>query len=75
MKKVLYYVVELQLQDIDGIQETTGWKTITVYTVEKGKIVKWFDIETANTGSSTCKISDWLTDNGYGDESIKMILL
>lgn len=35
--KNLYYVVEKQLQQIDleiGTEETTGWKTITVYDVD-----------------------------------------
>lgn len=33
----LYYVIEKQLQQIDleeGTEETTGWKTITVYDID-----------------------------------------
>lgn len=39
--KRLYYVVEKQLQQIDleeGTEETTGWKTVTVYDIDTQSI-------------------------------------
>ena len=35
--KTLYYTVEKELQDIDGIEETTGYKDIRVYDIVNNK--------------------------------------
>lgn len=74
MKK-LYYTVEKELQNIDGIEEATGNKTITAYSVVGGEIEKQFDVECLNEDNSKEAIQDYLDDNGMGDEEFKLILL
>ena len=73
--KEIYYVVEKELIDIDGVEETTGNKTISVYTIEDNKLVKFFDLETTNDVNTETSIDDYLIDNGYGDTEIKKIRL
>jgi hypothetical protein len=77
MKKKLFYVVEKELQDIDGIEETTGNKTISVYSighkaVEGFLMNKEFDIECTNEENSEEVINDYLIDNGMGDEEFEL---
>lgn len=74
MKK-LYYTVEKELQNIDGIEEATGNKTITAYSVVGGEIEKQFEVECLNEDNSEEAIQDYLDDNGMGDEEFKLILL
>ncbi len=77
MKKKLFYVVEKELQDIDGIEETTGIKTISVYSighkaVEGFLMNKEFDIECTNEENSEEAINDYLIDNGMSDEEYEL---
>ena len=73
----LYYVVERDLFDFDGIQETTGVKNVRVYTIENGELQYWFNLELINSDNTLEEIKDYLDDNGYEDEigNIKMIQL
>lgn len=76
MKK-LYYVVERDLFDFDGIQETTDVKNVRVYTIENGELQNWFNLELINSDITLEEIKDYLDDNGYEDEinNIQMIQL
>ena len=78
MKK-LYYVVNKELQDIDGVEEATGNKTISTYStiVKDGipEIEHQFDIELSNEDNSIEGIEDYLIDNGMGDEKFEFIQL
>lgn len=71
----VYYTVDKELQNIDGIEETTGNKTVTTYTVENGKVKKFFDIELLNEENSEYYIKEWLNDNGYEEKNIDLVLL
>jgi len=77
MKKKLYYAVKMQLNDIDGVMEGNGYKTITLYTIENNEPKEWFELDVLTTLSTIEEIKDWLIDNGYGDEcdQIEMIEL
>jgi hypothetical protein len=46
MKKI-YYVVQKELTDVDGIEETTGWKNVCAYHIVDDELIKIcdFDIE------------------------------
>lgn len=73
MKKKLYYVVEKLTTDVgDDIHELSGWKTITVYTVEDNEIKEWFELEGENALKTQDEIQDYLDDNGYSDEEFEM---
>jgi len=78
MKK-LYYVVKKELQDIDGFEETTGHKTVSTYSavIKDGapEIEHQFDVELSNEDNSIEGISDYLIDNGMGDEKFEFIEL
>lgn len=50
--KTLYFTVEKELQDIDGIGETTGYKTITVYDIVENKPKLVVEIEAENEYST-----------------------
>lgn len=74
MRKI-YYVVEKELRDIDGIEETTGNKTVTVYSVEKSGLEKFFDLDLTNDENSEEAIDEYLEDNGYGDKEFEKVIL
>jgi hypothetical protein len=75
MKKILYYVVEKQLEDIGDIQETNGLKYVTVYSIENDKPKKEFVIEIDISDCSQQAINAYLDDNGMGDDEFELIEL
>lgn len=79
MKKKLYYVVEKELSgngdDNDGVEYTTGNKTVTVYEIDDSKLSKVTDIDLSNEDSSVEAIQNYLSDNGHGDEEFELIQL
>ncbi len=58
----LYYVVKKQLENIDGFEETTGWKTVTTYEIDTQAmhLVEVCEIEVANSKNSEKEIQTWL---------------
>ena len=75
MKKKLYFTVEKELSDVDGIQETTGHKTVTVYEIENNEPKKFFDLDLTSEQNTKEEIGCYLEDNGYGDEEFELIWL
>lgn len=75
MNKKLYYVVEKELTDIDGISETTGIKNIIIYDIVNDIPIKLGIVEADNDYNSETAIADYLSDNGYSDESFELIQL
>jgi hypothetical protein len=51
-KKKIYYTVEKELQDIDGIGETTGNKKILVYDIVNNKPEQLLEIDSFNEDNS-----------------------
>ena len=68
MKKHLYYVVEIELIEIDGMEETTGNKTIRVYEMIDNKPCEFTTVNCTNDDNSEEMIQGYLDDNGYGDD-------
>jgi hypothetical protein len=68
MKKHLWYVVDKEVRDFDGIEECTGNRTIWVYDMVDNKPVEFTTIECTNGDNSEEMIQEYLDDNGYGDE-------
>ena len=69
----LYYVVEKQLQQIDleeGTEETTGWKTITVYDIDTQAmhIIEVCQIEAKTETNSEEEIYTYLENNNDEEE-------
>ena len=76
MKKKLYFVVEKQLTDVgDDIMEANGWKEITVYEMVDNEPKEFTSLECSNSDDSIYAITDWLEENGYGDDEFEFIQL
>ena len=71
----LYYTVEKELQQVDDFEETTGFKTVTIYDIENNIPTKFFDLEISNDENTKEAINEYLSDNGYGDETFELIQL
>ena len=67
MKK-LYYVIEKEVQDIDDVQECTGYKDVTVYEITDNEPKRITTLTLENFTDSQEEIFDWLSGNGYGDD-------
>jgi hypothetical protein len=50
--RTLYFTVEKELRDIDGIEKTTGYKTIKVYDIVENKPKLIVEIEAENEYST-----------------------
>ena len=71
MNKKLYYIVELDLQHVDGeIQETTGWKGIRVYEMVDNEPFQLFNMEIDITDDSEEAILEYLEGEEF-EEAIK----
>ena len=76
MVKKLFYIVDLELQHVDGeIQETTGWKTIRVYEIENNVPTKFCNLDIEISDNSEEAIQEYLDENGHGDETFEFIEL
>jgi len=76
MNKKLYYTIEKELQSNGECEETTGFKSISLYSIENNTpeiIAQINDVELST--KSTDAIQDYLNDNGFKDETFDMILL
>ena len=60
----LYYTVEKQTHDVIGFEECTGWKTLTVYTIEHNVPKVMCELEARNESSSESEIQTWLDEEG-----------
>ena len=67
MKK-LYCVIEKEVQDIDDVQECTGYKDVTVYEITDNEPKRITTLTLENFTDSQEEIFDWLSGNGYGDD-------
>ena len=76
MKKKLYYVVELELENSDGVlYETTGNKTVYVYDIANDVPTLFCILEIYISDDSEEEIQQYLNDNGYGDETFEFTKL
>lgn len=80
MNKKLYYIVELDLQHVDGeIQETTGWKGIRVYEMVDNEPFQLFDMEIDITDDSEEAILEYLEgeefEEVFKDKIVELIEL
>jgi hypothetical protein len=76
MQTTLYYTVDKELRGAgDGIEETTGFKTICVFEIANDIPKPWFEIEESNHRVSEEAIKEWLDHNGFGDRNYKFVQL
>jgi hypothetical protein len=59
-----FYVVEKQLQGIDNFEETTGWKTVTMYDIDAQamNMVEVCQLEMRNSENSVEVLKEWLAE-------------
>lgn len=69
MKKKIYYVVNKEVQDIDGFEECTGNKTVGVYMIVDNELKTIAVLELDNSDSSELAIKEELDENGLGISS------
>ena len=75
MSKKMYYTVKHELTRINGVLETTGFKNISMYSIENDKLIKVGDIDAENDTNEIEKIENYLIDNGCVDETFDFILV
>lgn len=71
MEKVLYYVVDLE---VNGDELSwTGWREITVYSIVDNKPVEQFRLEHSSEDPFSIEevIQNYLDDNGMGDDEFR----
>ena len=73
--KPLYYVVEHELEDIDGIGESTGNKTIQLYLIESNLPVNFGTVHTTTDVSSEEAINDHFEDNDLNIDEYELKVL
>ena len=73
--KSLYFTVEKQTNIYDGVEECSGWKTISVYEILLDRPKLWFEIEAKNEDSSKDEIQNWLDENGFGNREYEFVRL
>lgn len=75
MKKKIYYLTNIELLDVDGIKESTGHKTIDLFSIEKDSLGLIGTIHCLLKDNSFDKVNDFILDEGLGDESTELIPL
>lgn len=75
MKKILYFVVEKKLNEIDGVGTTNGLTDINVYEMVNNRPEGFVMLRVTNDKSSRDAINNYLKDHGYGDDEFKLIQL
>ena len=75
MEKILYYVVEREVNDCIDESFLTGLKTIRVYDIVDNKPKLFCEIETLIELSSENEIQVYLDNNGYENDKFKFIEL
>lgn len=65
MRSNLYYVVHCQFDDIDGVLESNGWKTISVYDIDTQSmnLIEVFETEVGLSTNSLDEIKILMDEN------------
>lgn len=71
----VYYTVEKYTEYVNSIEECTGTKGITTYTVEGGEVKKFFDFELQNEDNTKDEINEYLGEKGYDADEVDLVLL
>jgi len=64
MKK-LYFTVDKYTENIQGIEECTGVKVISIYTIQNGDVHKMGITTRQNSEASSEAIEDWFIDSDF----------
>ena len=75
MEKSFYYTITLGGDFFENIFYGDGNKDVTIYTIENNKPIQLANLDLEVTDNSKVAILNYLEDNGYGDETIKLTQL
>ncbi len=75
MKRKLYYVISPQLEEIDGIYETNGWRDVSVYDIFDNKPTEICDLTIHNESNSIDCIKDRLSELLVDVDNVELIQL
>jgi hypothetical protein len=70
--RVIYYVEEPQLEDVDGFKETNGWKSIRVYQVVDKQLESMGYFEIGLSDDTEDEILSYIIEDIEEDELIKL---
>jgi len=74
-KQPLYYVVEKDLQDIDGFEEATGNKNIQLYLIESNLPTVFGNVKTTNDINSEEAIKEYFEDKDLNIDEYELKIL
>ena len=75
MERILYYVDRPDIECVEDAEQVSGWKTVTIYTIEENVPKQFFSVDCDLYDNPEEVIQEYLDDNGYGDETFKMVQL
>ncbi len=71
--RIIYYVVQPQLEEVDEFQETNGWKDVRVYQIVDNELKSMGSIEIPTEENSEEEILDYIMGDIDEDEIIKLV--
>ena len=73
--RIIYYVVQPQLEEVDEFQETNGWKDVRVYQIVDNDLKSMGSIEIPTEENSEEEILEYIMGDIDEDEIIKLVQL
>lgn len=73
--KTIYYVTQKQLDNVDGFEETNGWKNVRAYEVQNGKLVSVAELEIENSDNTEKELLQELEDENIITTRVNLIQL
>ena len=73
--RTIYFVVHPQLEDIDGIKETNGWKDISAYQIKDGRLEDLGYVEAHLTDDSQEVLLEFLGEEISSEETLCLVEL
>lgn len=73
--RIIYYVVQPQLEEVDEFQETNGWKDVRFYQIVENELKSMGSIEIPTEENSEEEILEYIMGDIDEDEIIKLVQL
>lgn len=73
--RIIYYVVQPQLEDIDGFKETNGWKDVSIYQLVGKELESMGSLELHLSEHTEDEILSFILEELDEDEIIKLVQL
>lgn len=73
--KTIYYVIQKQLENQDGFEETNGWKYVRAYEIQNGKLVNVAELEIENSDNTEKELLQELEDKNIITTRVNLIQL